>query len=710
MNNKTKSCSSFGTKSRWISVFLCAAIIISCLPFCASAQSFDGEYAEGEIIISGDFALNPEDFGITSIKKLETYSEEKVYAAEIEGNVAETCRKLCREGIAAEPNYLFTSCGFSMPPEIVYQPPLYVQLQKPYFENILHVPDAWQTHEATGEGVTVAVIDSGFNINATDFPVNLWKNSLGTVGWNIHENSDNISPIYRSTGIEFDDIQGMFATRHGSNIAGIIGMQPNGSQFIGIAYNAELMLIKAASYKNDTQISVQVDDIIEALDFARVNGADIINFSLSANNSSSALENAVNRAYNAGIAIIASVANQGNAASVSKSYPAAYSNVIGVMAIDTVNPTQLADFSDFDDSSDGRYYDIAAPGTQIIGCDSSPNSASSFDGASQACAIASACAALYYSRYPGATVQDLYKAFRNYSADTVSSNPENSSATYSFRSLDAKKLLDYCPHLKFDETVLTDDTCTTFGLKQYVCDDCGYTYAEILPAHHVLGDWEITAYPTADSDGECVRHCQRCTDSDTKVLPAKIIGCSVNETVITGLKAGQTVSSFTLDNLAKNDVRVSTVPSFGDAMGTGSRVNVFYAEGLTLSYTLVLFGDVNGDGWYDGTDAVVVNCLANGILSKEQVGEAAYTAADCNHDGSIDENDVALLEKAGIILAGIDQSQSPAELAADSAFTEYLSLIDQSPAEEEINSTLLQKVVEIIMMIIDLIKSFVSQF
>ncbi len=128
-----------------------------------------------------------------------------------------------------------------------------------------------------------------------------------------------------------------------------------------------------------------------------------------------------------------------------------------------------------------------------------------------------------------------------------------------------------------------------------------------------------------------------------------------------------------------------TVNCFCDAqqVATGMTVSVYDSETDYGTYTFVLFGDVNGDGMYDGTDSIIVNCLANGLLSEAQVEEAVYMAADCNHDDVIDENDVALLEQAGVLLASVDQTKSEAELLeTNSAYVEYLNLIDQTVETE----------------------------
>ena len=93
-------------------------------------------------------------------------------------------------------------------------------------------------------------------------------------------------------------------------------------------------------------------------------------------------------------------------------------------------------------------------------------------------------------------------------------------------------------------------------------------------------------------------------------------------------------------------------------IGTGSMINIIDNGEIIDSYEAIIFGDVNGDGGYDGMDAVIVSCLANGMLSKEDVSEAAYIAADCNHDGIINNYDSDLLQRAGTNKAEIEQGVS----------------------------------------------------
>lgn len=126
---------------------------------------------------------------------------------------------------------------------------------------------------------------------------------------------------------------------------------------------------------------------------------------------------------------------------------------------------------------------------------------------------------------------------------------------------------------------------------------------------------------------------------------------------------------------------------------------------ITATYVAVLYGDVNCDGVYDGTDASVVACLACGMLTKAQVGDAIYSAADCNHDGTIDSNDVDILINAGLLLSQVEQTS---EFDASSIYEEYLDLIDQCTTSEEDTTHIVEAVVNDSTSFIEKITAFFS--
>ena len=157
-----------------------------------------------------------------------------------------------------------------------------------------------------------------------------------------------------------------------------------------------------------------------------------------------------------------------------------------------------------------------------------------------------------------------------------------------------------------------------------------------------------------------------------------------------------------------------------DIIGTGCLVFVKQNNTIIETYTIILYGDVNGDGWYDGQDSFIVNCIVNGYLTSEQVGEAKWMAADCDHDGEITAADVAILEQAGLLLANVDQTASQEDLMQSDSYMEYLELIDQNPFADETaetpveepaqpeakSQTILDKIIAFVKIIIDFIRSF----
>lgn len=124
-----------------------------------------------------------------------------------------------------------------------------------------------------------------------------------------------------------------------------------------------------------------------------------------------------------------------------------------------------------------------------------------------------------------------------------------------------------------------------------------------------------------------------------------------------------------------------------DVIGTGRTVDIYNEKTNELvdTFTILIYGDIDGDGWYDGQDAVYISMIINGMLTPEALGITQQMAADCNHDGVIDENDYLILSDAGIQLNEIDQSSE--NLSTQSAYSEYVKLIDQEVVAEDETAT-----------------------
>ncbi len=90
-----------------------------------------------------------------------------------------------------------------------------------------------------------------------------------------------------------------------------------------------------------------------------------------------------------------------------------------------------------------------------------------------------------------------------------------------------------------------------------------------------------------------------------------------------------------------------------NGFGTGTKIDVVNTAGEVVdTYTLVIFGDVNGDGVVDGQDSVFIWM----IIWSGDTTENAYTfAADVNKDGVINEVDVQIVEEVGLLNATVEQ-------------------------------------------------------
>ncbi len=195
--------------------------------------------------------------------------------------------------------------------------------------NGVAVRSAWEAG-LTGEGVTVAVIDSGINDTHEDAPLKIGRGRY----FYYREEADGRYELdgkrygYYSSNNYVDDVS------HGSMVCGIIAAASgNGKGVSSIAPGATILPIRCFT-KTKGHLGGRVSNLISGLNFAVENGADIINMSWGVTTPSSSLQTAVDAAYRAGCILIAASGNDGAAASTITRYPAAWDNVISVGATD----------------------------------------------------------------------------------------------------------------------------------------------------------------------------------------------------------------------------------------------------------------------------------------------------------------------------------------------------------------------------------------
>ena len=92
---------------------------------------------------------------------------------------------------------------------------------------------------------------------------------------------------------------------------------------------------------------------------------------------------------------------------------------------------------------------------------------------------------------------------------------------------------------------------------------------------------------------------------------------------------------------------------------TGVTVIIFDDDGSWLHLAnVVIYGDINSDGYVDQNDAFLLNLLADGMLSEYDFTYAQYLAADVNHDETVDKADALFLQNHCIKNTFINQLPS----------------------------------------------------
>ena len=206
----------------------------------------------------------------------------------------------------------------------------------------------------------IAVIDTGVDTRHPDLKDNLWLNRAEERGKR-NEDEDNNGYVDDVQGWNFVDDNSNVSddNGHGTAMAGIVAAEANNSIGIaGVMWQANLMPLKAL----DSSGSGSISDVVEAIDYARSNGATVINCSFGTPAFSQALQEAIQRAGQNGVLVVASAGNDAQDISQAPYYPAGYAlnNLVSVAA--TTNTDNLATFSNWGVPQ----VQLAAPGVDIL--------------------------------------------------------------------------------------------------------------------------------------------------------------------------------------------------------------------------------------------------------------------------------------------------------------------------------------------------------
>ena len=233
-----------------------------------------------------------------------------------------------------QPNYKYS---FFEDDNEVYQNPMYQ-----YHLNNIKAKEAWsviESHNSYG-ATKVAVLDTGVDVLHEDLQSTL----VDTEKYYLTVGGNQVARDY--------DIG-----EHGTHVSGIIGATNNDFGVTGVAVgsNNDLVDLMVVGSSPDGEY-LYTADIIDAISFAKDNGAKVMNMSFGVIGRDRAMEAAIRDAYNSGIVMVAAAGNDG----INEfSSPTDFKEVISVNASNRYNnPTYWSDY--------GTFKDITAPGNNIL--------------------------------------------------------------------------------------------------------------------------------------------------------------------------------------------------------------------------------------------------------------------------------------------------------------------------------------------------------
>lgn len=155
---------------------------------------------------------------------------------------------------------------------------------------------------------TVCIIDSGYDITHPELAGNLVTGTNDSLSGNWYEDQNH----------------------HGTHVAGTIAALNNSEGVVGVMPNGAIKLHIVKVF--DAAGWAYSSSLISAVNTCEANGANVINMSLGGARASKTEERGFDAANSRGVLNIAAAGNDGNTA---HSYPASYSSVVSVAAIDS---------------------------------------------------------------------------------------------------------------------------------------------------------------------------------------------------------------------------------------------------------------------------------------------------------------------------------------------------------------------------------------
>lgn len=272
------------------------------------------------------------------------------------------------------------------------------------------LPKTWE--KSRGEGVKIAVIDTGVDLTHPD----LIKNLLPGIN------------IINPNKLPIDD------QKHGTHVAGILVAENNEIGMVGVAPESKVIPVKVLDRSGNGNLL----NVAKGIRWSVDHGADILCMSLGSPSPAQEIRKAIQYAESKGVVCFVAAGNAGQTKKLY--YPAEYPETIAIGSIDE-------NFNRSDFSNTGESLDFMAPGGRIFST-IPKNWYGILSGTSMAAPFASGIAALLisYRRKKGLiplkTANDFINEFKDHTLPITNSNLKDKKFFQGFGIIDPNKLFE----------------------------------------------------------------------------------------------------------------------------------------------------------------------------------------------------------------------------------------------------------------------------